>query len=166
MLDGLAPLYLFERRIEITDGLQTVSVGYIYVLTNPSIPGLVKIGYTNRDVKERVDELSGSTGVPTAFLIEYYCLTRDVENVEIEVHKHFARSRQPGKEFFSISVVEAARLIDTLVKNVEPDRFCRVSITKDHVGHGDPTYVLYQCPKCGERNASSKQCAGCGAVYG
>lgn len=144
-----------------------MSVGYIYVLSNSAMPGLLKIGFTNRDVKERVEELSASTGVPTPFEIEYYCLTRNVETVEAEVHRRFSKSRQPGKEFFSISLAEAVRAIDSLIQNVEQERFSRVSTNPmEPVGHGNPNYVLYQCPKCGARNASPKQCAGCGAFYG
>ncbi|MFN3446329.1 MAG: GIY-YIG nuclease family protein, partial [Bacteroidia bacterium] len=38
--------------------------GLIYILTNPAMPGLVKIGKTNRaDVKQRMFELY-STGGP------------------------------------------------------------------------------------------------------
>jgi hypothetical protein len=39
--------------------------GYIYVLTNPNMPGLVKIGYTQRLPRERANELSRATGVPS-----------------------------------------------------------------------------------------------------
>jgi hypothetical protein len=102
-----------------------MSIGYIYVLSNPTMPGLVKIGFTNRDVKERAGELSAATGVPQPFEIEYHCLTRDVEEIESSVQAHFASKRVPGKEFFSVELVEAVELIDSLVKNVEPDRFCR-----------------------------------------
>ena len=77
-----------------------MSVGYMYILSNPAMPGLLKIGFTNRDVKERVGELTAATGVPKPFEIEYYCLTRDVEQIESTVHRHFASKRVPGKEFF------------------------------------------------------------------
>lgn len=112
-----------------------MSVGYIYILSNPSMPGLIKIGFTNRDVKERVGQLSAATGVPKPFEIEYYCLTRDVEEVEEKSHRHFSSYRSKGKEFFSVPVIEAVKVIDSLVKTVEPDRFSRVTekITKQPV---------------------------------
>jgi hypothetical protein len=45
------------------------SVGYVYCLTNASMPGLVKIGMTMEDPSFRASELSSPTGVPTAFVV-------------------------------------------------------------------------------------------------
>ena len=42
--------------------------GVIYILTNPSFPQYVKIGYAT-DVKQRLDDLNRSTAVPFAFRI-------------------------------------------------------------------------------------------------
>ena len=42
--------------------------GVIYILTNPSFPEYVKIGYAT-DVKQRLDELNRSTAVPFAFRV-------------------------------------------------------------------------------------------------
>lgn len=99
-----------------------MSAGYIYVLSNPAMPGLLKIGITNRDVKERVEELSAASGVPKPFDIEYYSLTGDMEEIEKQVHEHFCSVRMTGKEFFSASVDKAIEVIDSLVRI---DRFCR-----------------------------------------
>ena len=43
-------------------------MGYIYILTNPSFPEYVKIGYA-ADVKQRLEELNRSSAVPFAFRI-------------------------------------------------------------------------------------------------
>lgn len=45
-----------------------MSKGVIYILTNPSFPQYVKIGYA-ADVKQRLDELNRSTAVPFAFRV-------------------------------------------------------------------------------------------------
>lgn len=45
-----------------------MSKGVIYILTNPSFPQYVKIGYAT-DVKQRLDELNRSTAVPFAFRV-------------------------------------------------------------------------------------------------
>lgn len=99
-----------------------MSAGYIYVLSNEAMPGLVKIGITNRSVKERVDELSAATGVPKPFDIEYYCLSSDTEEIEKRIQEHFASSRVPGREFFSATVERAVEAIDSFVKI---ERFCK-----------------------------------------
>ena len=43
-------------------------MGYIYILTNPSFPEYVKIGYAT-DVQQRLDILNSSSAVPFAFRI-------------------------------------------------------------------------------------------------
>ena len=43
-----------------------MSKGFIYILTNPSFPQYVKIGYAT-DVKQRLDELNRSTAVPAFY---------------------------------------------------------------------------------------------------
>jgi T5orf172 domain len=58
-----------------------MAVGYIYVLTNPAMPGLVKIGHTT-DVQRRVKELSTATGVPSTFVVELFQLTADAAETE------------------------------------------------------------------------------------
>lgn len=45
-----------------------MSAGFIYILTNPSFPQYVKIGYAT-NVKQRIDELNRSTAVPFAFRV-------------------------------------------------------------------------------------------------
>lgn len=45
-----------------------MGTGFIYILTNPSFPQYVKIGYAT-DVKQRLDELNRSSAVPFAFRV-------------------------------------------------------------------------------------------------
>ena len=134
-----------------------MSVGYIYVLSNSAMPGLFKIGFTNRDVKDRAQELSAATGVPVPFEVEYYCLTRDVEIVEAEVHKHLSKYQQPGKEFFSVSLALVVDIIDSLTQTVEQDRFSKVRTRQENSAP-----VLYLCQTCGAKNLSPSKCTGCG----
>ena len=46
--------------------------GLIYILTNPAIPDLVKIGRT-QNLEERVRSLSSHSGVPIPFEVYYSC---------------------------------------------------------------------------------------------
>lgn len=45
-----------------------MSKGYIYILTNPSFPDYVKIGYAD-DVNKRLQQLNRSECVPFAFRV-------------------------------------------------------------------------------------------------
>ena len=46
-------------------------IGEVYVLSNPAMPGICKIGFTTRDPRVRAEELfQNSTGVPTPFHVE------------------------------------------------------------------------------------------------
>jgi len=44
--------------------------GYVYCLSNPCMPGILKIGMTQDDPETRAAELSGATGVPLPFRVE------------------------------------------------------------------------------------------------
>ena len=46
--------------------------GFIHLLSTPYMPGLVKIGFTERDVFERAKELGAVTGVPAPYVVEAY----------------------------------------------------------------------------------------------
>lgn len=60
--------------------------GYVYILINASMPGLIKVGMTTRSVEERAEELSRATGVPTAFVVAYKVEVNDCESGEKYVH--------------------------------------------------------------------------------
>ncbi len=52
--------------------------GSVYVLTNPAMPNMVKIGKTTRDLELRLADLY-STGVPLPFECEYAAKVKDVD---------------------------------------------------------------------------------------
>ena len=90
----------------------------IYVLTNEYMPGLVKIGMTQREsVQTRIDELSRHSGVPVAFTCHYAAALPDgtaAAEVEKILHQLFGEHRvNQRKEFFQMppeKVVLALRL--------------------------------------------------------
>lgn len=84
----------------------------IYVLTNPAMPGLVKIGKTTQsEVDGRMKQLY-STGVPVPFDCAFACQVKDAAEVEKKLHYAFGNSRiNPNREFFKI---EADRVISIL----------------------------------------------------
>lgn len=73
----------------------------IYVLENEAMPGIIKIGRTQRDVDQRVRELSSSTAVPLPFHCVYAAVVDDAVLVERHIHNAFAAQRI-RKEFFRL----------------------------------------------------------------
>lgn len=88
--------------------------GYVYVLVNSSLPGLVKIGKTTRLPSERVQELSGATGVPTPFVVAYEQQFEDCDAVEAYVHAMLERQGlrpASNREFFAASPTQVIQLL-------------------------------------------------------
>ncbi len=84
----------------------------VYVLTNPAMPGLVKIGRTTQlEVEERMKQLY-STGVPIPFDCAFACKVKDASEVEKALHLAFGMTRlNPNREFFKL---EPERVIAVL----------------------------------------------------
>ena len=85
--------------------------GFIYVLSNPELSGLLKIGKTSKDPKNRSDDLY-STGLPAPFKLEYMAFCDDMDALELCVHKKLAGHRPNlDREFFKISRLSAVNTI-------------------------------------------------------
>lgn len=87
--------------------------GYVYVLSNESMPGIVKIGRSKHGGQGRADALyKNDTAVPTPFKLEYEVEVNDSVAVEDAVHKYLEDSRVNEKrEFFNCSVEGAGHCI-------------------------------------------------------
>jgi T5orf172 domain len=77
--------------------------GIVYVLINPAMPKIIKIGLTTRGgIEQRMKELF-TTGVPVPFECVFACDVDDCEAVEKALHIAFGPNRiHPKREFFSI----------------------------------------------------------------
>lgn len=92
---------------------------YIYVFSNPSMPGLLKIGSTKRNPSKRSQELY-TTGVPTPFVLEYSCVVADCCASERQAHRALDRYRvTQNREFFRISLNAAMKKILATVGSVQ-----------------------------------------------
>lgn len=81
--------------------------GYVYILVNPAMPGLLKIGRTENTPEERANSLN-TTGVPDRFAVVYSVFSEDCISLEIEIHRRLdARRYARNREFFKMSVEEA-----------------------------------------------------------
>lgn len=93
----------------------------IYILTNPVIPDLVKIGRTT-NLEERVRSLSSHSGIPVPFEVYYACVVSDSIKTEKHLHDGFGDHRvNPKREFFRINperVLSILKLVE--IENVTP----------------------------------------------
>lgn len=90
------------------------SSGYVYAMINASYPGLVKVGKTTREPEERAKELSGSTGVPTPFIVVYHRKFLDCNNAEQQIHKILTAKGyrvNDNREFFSAPIPTIIEII-------------------------------------------------------
>lgn len=88
--------------------------GIVYVLTNPAMPGMVKIGKTGRGVEARLNDLY-TTGVPLPFECAYAAKVEDMDKVEKAFHNAFGPYRvNPRREFFDIEPEQAIGLLDLM----------------------------------------------------
>jgi cold shock CspA family protein len=122
--------------------MTTSDAGYIYVLINPSMEGLLKIGKTTRDPEGRAKELSAATGVPTPFYLAYKAFFGNCSLAEEYIHtrleqKEYKVSR--NREFFNapledvIEIILEARKSTPDVRVINENDDCS-DITRDHYG--------------------------------
>ncbi|MEE0948376.1 MAG: GIY-YIG nuclease family protein [Bacteroidales bacterium] len=94
-----------------------MSKGYVYVMINSSMNGLVKIGKTEKAPEERAKELSTATGIATPFTVVYKRMFNDCDKAEKNAHAILSERGyrvNNKREFFSIDIPEAIDLIINL----------------------------------------------------
>lgn len=75
---------------------------YVYVLSNPAMPDIVKVGRTN-DVRRRMATSSSRTEVPLPFVLELAIEIDDAAKLERALHSLLDGSRvNPRREFFQV----------------------------------------------------------------
>ena len=94
----------------------------IYILTNPAMPELIKIGQTT-DLGKRIRGLD-NTSVPLPFECVYACTVEDADFVEKQLHEAFDDYRErKSREFFRLPherAIAALKLAE--VENVTPQQ--------------------------------------------
>jgi hypothetical protein len=94
--------------------------GYIYILSNPSMPGVFKIGLTTNSVKRRIQELN-TTGIPKSFRAEKIFQIREIHlrNVEQLAHKKLKnKDLHHGKEFFEGLLTDCVQAVEDAIYEI------------------------------------------------
>lgn len=108
----------------------------VYILTNPSLDGWIKIGMTSKnDIAQRLKQLNYSEAIPLDFRVYalLYCDSAhkteglihrlfDAINPEIHAIEHRANGRVRKKEFFQIDPEKAYEVMETVVA-LAPDSY-------------------------------------------
>ena len=96
------------------------NVGHVYVMINPSMEGVVKIGRTAKNAYIRARDLR-TTGVPKKFVVLWTEFVRASDEVEKKLHTLFANHRSDShREFFDVKPRDA---IAALIEVAAPYRF-------------------------------------------
>jgi hypothetical protein len=105
--------YWVER--QTFDANLSFNEGYIYILENHSIPGILKIGYTDRSVQDRIREINSATGVITPWysISHYHC--KSPKHIETLVHQSLS-SYRVNKEGFNVSLKQAKKVIEHVIE--------------------------------------------------
>ena len=118
--------------------------GVIYILTNPSFPKYVKIGYSD-NVEKRLDELNRSECVPFAFrLYAYYKVDNRLSDMKVHElidslnpdlrSKESYKGKERKREFFAMSKEQAYSILKSIatINNLEKNLIL-VPQTKDEI---------------------------------
>lgn len=102
-------------------------MGVVYILTNPVMPGLIKIGKTSRSIEERLRELTSAPGVPIPFECFMAVEVQDADKLERALHDAFRDRRiNPKREFFDLApdrpaaILQLFQINDVTSRNVTP----------------------------------------------
>ena len=89
--------------------------GYIYILSNKSMPGVLKIGRSKLGGKQRASQLF-TTGVPHPFKLEFEMFSRDYKAAEIIAHEKLDCYRSlSNREFFRVDLYDAVAAVSSAV---------------------------------------------------
>lgn len=91
--------------------------GFVYILSNESMPDLVKIGMTTRSPEKRAKEISSVTGVPIPYVVAYQERVVDCHLAEREIHRRLDYCRvNRDREFFEISIPDAKKVVQEVAR--------------------------------------------------
>lgn len=95
------------------------TVGYLYCFSNPSMPGILKVGMTVRTPEERLAEANrpDTFKPPTNYRMEFAKRVTDPRAKEATLHgllSSFAIQVNKNREFFRVPVDEVRRFFDLM----------------------------------------------------
>ena len=87
----------------------------VYILINEAMPGIIKIGWTDNSIEQRMKELD-KTGTPLPFTCYYAKRVEDPRFVESKLHEAFDEFRiRENREFFRMSPDQAKAALEIAI---------------------------------------------------
>lgn len=116
--------------------------GWVYVIENKAMPGLLKVGYSTKDPVLRAKELA-STGSPRPYCVVFDALVEGPRSIERATHVLLASHRE-GKEWFRCSQVEAIKAIRACAAKIYLER----SVPNENEIFSSPLQSTLQMARC------------------
>ena len=90
----------------------------VYILSTREQPKYLKIGFTTRSIKERVNEINSSTGVIVPFGVRAVFSVDNAQNLEAKIHHRLSEFRiRKDREFFNMEFQVAKKIIIDLLRD-------------------------------------------------
>lgn len=106
--------------------------GYVYIVSNPSMEGLIKIGHAS-DVKSRIHQLNKVIEVPTPFQLEFEEFSNDVRQVVLLIHSELHDARVDiMRPYFSVEVEKAVDIAKNMLHKVGENPLYFQSLFPNH----------------------------------
>lgn len=114
---GQIPLPVMSKSSKKKKAKRVPDHQWVYIMSNASMPGLLKIGMTTTSPQQRNRELGSATGVPTPFVLEYSLEVANARRVEQVIHKELSAYRvNRRREFFEMEVSHAIRALKSVAR--------------------------------------------------
>jgi len=148
-----------------------INYGFLYILSNISMPELKKVGQSERHPEIRAAELSMNSGVPTPFEVIFFIEVSDRIEAEKKVHLALSHVRVGGdREFFKASLLYILQAIKECAYDLIPEKSPFRIHLDTFIGILEPDTVLNGiCPKCNGKLIPDafkvhKLCKECGHI--
>jgi len=115
--DGWESVTYYTNRSRTLQYTPNSDKQYVYVLTNDTMPGLCKIGFTKNMPDKRAKQINAATGVALDFDVKYQYPCFNAHDLEKEIHIYLESQGfrvNKKKEFFNITVEQAISVIERI----------------------------------------------------
>lgn len=98
------------------------STGHIYVLQNTSMPGIFKVGFTERSVADRLNEINSATGVITPWQVRDFWFCDEPFKKEQEIHRRLDEWRvESNREGFAVDFMYIRSVVFEVLGIPDPE---------------------------------------------